>query len=338
MNEPLQEGQAASTTTTTGSHKDGETISIKEPKQNVDETDTKTIAKPSGNQADTIAIPIQMDAASIKADQEETTKISKNQLKRQRKWEQAMAVKKRRKEQEKSVKVAKAAVQGRDIEAERRIMEERRKEGIGWAKREEKWKQHFHKNGSKFHVCVDCSFEDQMSAREINSLGSQIRFCYSFNKQAKHPTQAKVTSLSGQTLEYLKKVSGFDQWKNRAFEHTSQDILESYPDKSKLVYLTSDSDTVLDTLEDDMVYIIGGIVDRNRLKRATITRAQKLGIATAKLPIGEHLDLVATKVLTVNHVFEILLRFRENGNDWKKTLLAVLPERKDAKEKNASTD
>ncbi len=268
----------------------------------------------------------------------EVPKISKNQLKRQQKWAQAMAVKKRRKDQEKSVKKARAEAQGRDIEAEKRIMEAHRKEGKGWAKREEKWKQHFDKNCSKFQICVDCSFEDQMTPREINSLGSQIRFCYSHNKQAKHPVNAKVTSLSGQTLEYLQKVSGFDQWVNRGLEHTSHDIVEAYPDKSNLVYLTSDSNNVLTTLEDDKIYIIGGIVDRNRLKRATITRAQEMGIATAKLPIEEHFDLVATRVLTVNHVFEILLRLRENANDWKRTLLAVLPERKDAKERNTEMD
>ena len=265
-------------------------------------------------------------------------KLSKNQLKRQQKWEQAMAVKKRRKEQEKSVKKAKAEAQGRDVDAEKRIMEQHRQQGVGWAKREQKWKQFFDTHCSKFQICLDCSFEDQMTPREINSLGSQIRCCYSQNKQAKHPIRAKVTSLSGATLQYLQNVSGFDQWENRAFQHTSQDILEAYPDeKSKLVYLTSDSDTVLEKLEDDKVYIIGGIVDRNRLKGATFHRAQQLGIATAKLPIVEHLDLVATKVLTVNHVFEILLRLRENGNDWKNTLLAVLPGRKDAKEKESET-
>ena len=260
-------------------------------------------------------------------------KISKNQLKRQRKWAQAMAIKKRRKTQEKEIRHAKAEAEGRDIDTEKRIMEENRKSGAGWIKREEKWKQRFDRDSSRFQICVDCSFEDQMTERETNSLGIQLRYCYSHNKQTKHPVVAKVTSLSGTTLDCLKNVAGFDQWANRAFEHTSQDLLEAFPDKSKLVYLTSDSENTLDTLQDGKVYIIGGIVDRNRLKRATINRAEKLGIATAKLPIAEHFDLVATKVLTVNHVFEILVRLREHDNDWKKTLLAILPERKDANQK-----
>lgn len=67
--------------------------------------------------------------------------------------------------------------------------------------------------------------------------------------------------------------------------------MDAYPDKTKLVYLTSDSGNVLEALEDDKVYVIGGIVDRNRLERAAISRAEELGIATAKLPITDYLSM-----------------------------------------------
>ena len=103
-------------------------------------------------------------------------------------------------------------------------------------------------------------------------------------------------------------------------------------EKDKLVYLTSDSDNTLEHLDDSKIYVIGGIVDRNRLKCATLNRAKELGIATAKLPISQHLKLFSTKVLTTNHVFEILLKYRENNNDWKQALVEVLPKRKDIKE------
>ncbi len=37
-------------------------------------------------------------------------------------------------------------------------------------------------------------------------------------------------------------------------------------EKSRLVYLTSDTDAAVDQFEHEKVYIIGGIVDHNRLK------------------------------------------------------------------------
>lgn len=206
---------------------------------------------------------------------QEGKKISKNQLKRQRKWEQAMAVKRRRKEQERNIRIAQARADGRDIEKERQTQEQNRKDGKGWVKRDLKWKEDFEKKSSKYQICIDCSFEDVMIKKELNSLASQIRYCYAANKRANHPVNVKVTSLGGTTLARLENVSGFDQWKHRAFTCTTENAIGAFKDKSNLVYLTSDSENVLDTLEDEKVYVIGGIVDRNRLKRAAINRAEE---------------------------------------------------------------
>jgi tRNA (guanine9-N1)-methyltransferase len=172
-----------------------------------------------------------------------------------------------------------------------------------------------------------------MTEKEINSLSSQIRYCYASNKRAPNPVYLSVTSLSGKTRAILDKVDGFPEgWVGRGFTHHVSSVEEVH-DKSKLVYLTSDSPNILNDLDNEKIYIIGGIVDRNRLKRAAINRAEQLGIVTAKLPITQHLQLFSTKVLTCNHVFDILLKYRESGKDWKKAMLEVLPERKDAQEK-----
>jgi len=167
-----------------------------------------------------------------------------------------------------------------------------------------------------------------MTPKEINSLSSQIRYCYAANRRSYHPVYLSATSLGGETKTILDKIEGFPGgWAGRGFECHSKSM-EQVHDKSKLVYLTSDSPNLLEDLDNDKIYVIGGIVDRNRLKRATIDRAERLGVATAKLPISQHLELFSTRVLTCNHVFEILVKYRDCDKDWKKAMLEVLPTRK----------
>mmetsp|Transcript_22548 Transcript_22548/g.34076 ORF Transcript_22548/g.34076 Transcript_22548/m.34076 type:complete len:326 (+) Transcript_22548:205-1182(+) len=263
---------------------------------------------------------------------ESTTKLSKKALKRKKRWEHKMALKKQRKEQARQAKHAKAALEGRDLEKVRREDEERRKNGEGWRRREKAMMDRIHASAdNSFKVCLDCAFEGEMVFKEINSLSSQIRYCYASNKRASRPVYLSVTSLSGQTRSLLEKVDGFPEgWVGRGFD-CHEESLEKIHDKKKLVYLTSDSTNILKTIEDDKIYVIGGIVDRNRLKRATINRAEELGIQTAKLPISQYLQLFSTKVLTCNHVFDILLRYRDCEENWKQAMLEVLPQRKDAK-------
>lgn len=57
-------------------------------------------------------------------------------------------------------------------------------------------------------------------------------------------------------------------------------------------------------------------------------KAKEGGIRSARLPIGKYLAHLPTrKVLTVNQVYEILLKWTET-RDWEKSLYAVMPKRK----------
>mmetsp|Transcript_34417 Transcript_34417/g.83257 ORF Transcript_34417/g.83257 Transcript_34417/m.83257 type:complete len:391 (+) Transcript_34417:207-1379(+) len=117
----------------------------------------------------------------------------------------------------------------------------------------------------------------------------------------------------------------------------------------QFVYLTADSPNTLTTLDDNTTYIIGGIVDRNRLKRAAIDRAEiinalknpLISIKTARLPLDKDLDSKgSTRVLTCNHVFGILQKFRENDyKEWRSSIVDVLSSgRDDKEEKNECKD
>lgn len=52
-----------------------------------------------------------------------------------------------------------------------------------------------------------------------------------------------------------------------------------------------------------------------------------MGIATARLPIGEYITMTHRKVLTVNHVFEIMMNYLRD-KDWRQAFLSIIPERK----------
>ena len=70
--------------------------------------------------------------------------------------------------------------------------------------------------------------------------------------------------------------------------------------KEDLVYLTADSETVLEELDLKKAYVIGGLVDRNRWKGITLKKAEEQGIQTAKLPIGNFMKMSSSQVLLMS--------------------------------------
>lgn len=109
---------------------------------------------------------------------------------------------------------------------------------------------------------------------------------------------------------------------------------EPADDVKNIVYLSSDSPYTLERLEPNTCYIIGGLVDKNREKGLCHRRAREKGIRTAKLPIGDYLEMASRRVLATNHVVEIMIRWLECG-DWGKAFLEVIPKRKGGKLREA---
>nr|CCA20239.1 RNA (guanine9)methyltransferase domaincontaining protein putative [Albugo laibachii Nc14] len=174
-------------------------------------------------------------------------------------------------------------------------------------------------------VVIDCGFEDLLTDKERKSLAQQIMFSYGVNRRSETPLSVMLTSLRGMTLDALNNITGFDAWQSF---HPSTECYTIKFKEEALVYLTADSPNVLSTLSRDKVYVIGGIVDRNRLKGATYKKASTQNIATARLPLQEVVDMGSyTRVLTVNHVFAILVYFAQL-RDWKEAALKALPSRK----------
>jgi tRNA (guanine9-N1)-methyltransferase len=173
-------------------------------------------------------------------------------------------------------------------------------------------------------VVLDLGFDADMTEKERKSVVQQVMHCHGSNKKSKCPGRVHLTSVEGETEKGLLAVQGYPNWPG--FTVSPEPYLDLFP-KESLVYLTADSENVVHELDRGKVYIIGAIVDRNRLKDVTFQKAQAQGIATAKLPLGEEMKGASTPVLTINHVFNILLEFQA-CKSWGEAFQAVLPSRK----------
>ncbi|MCI26119.1 tRNA (guanine-N1)-methyltransferase [Trifolium medium] len=122
-------------------------------------------------------------------------------------------------------------------------------------------------------------------------------YCYAANGRCESPAHLWLTGCEGEMDDQLKKIPGFDKW---IIEKEDKSYIEALQDrKDDMVYLTADSETVLEELDLKKIYIIGGLVDRNRNKGITLEKAQKQGIQTAKLPIGNFLTMSSSQVLFI---------------------------------------
>lgn len=172
-----------------------------------------------------------------------------------------------------------------------------------------------------------------MLETEKKSLASQILYLYGDIKKSKIPMKLYLSDFHDDIKMRMDKVSGFSDW---AIYPDARPFQELFP-KEQLIYLTADSPNTITSLDSNKVYVIGGIVDRNRYKGLTYDRATNLGIETGRLPIDDGIKLLSSKVLTVNHgiisfficyiVGNILLTY-QTEKDWKEAVLKAIPNRK----------
>ena len=74
----------------------------------------------------------------------------------------------------------------------------------------------------------------------------------------------------------MKKYSGYENWDVKFHSDT---YLQTFP-KDKLIYLTSDSDQVINEIDPSFVYIIGGLVDHNAHKVNILIRSHFVSFHT----------------------------------------------------------
>ena len=208
-------------------------------------------------------------------------------------------------------------------------------------------------------IVLDCGFDDLMNDKERKSLSSQVTRSYSDNHKSPFQSHLAVSSFGGPLKERFEGLleGHHHSWKGVRF--LEEDFVQAaeqakewmkgdssgrlagvFEEKTiadqpvdevirsgEVIYLTSDSPNTLTELRPYSIYIVGGLVDRNRHKGICYKRAMERGIKTAKLPIGDYMQMASRFVLATNHVVEIMLRWLELG-DWGKAFLQVMPKRK----------
>ncbi|EPB80730.1 tRNA (guanine-N(1)-)-methyltransferase [Ancylostoma ceylanicum] len=175
----------------------------------------------------------------------------------------------------------------------------------------------------KIRVAIDMSFDDLMSEKDCRRAVQQLNWSYSANRRSPEPLQFYITSFSGLSR---KVYDGIESNKNQDI-HLKTESLDDLFRPEEVVYLTADSDNVLSEIDDTKVYVIGGLVDHNSHKGLCLDLAVRKGYGHARLPIDEFVEMKTRKVLTINHVFEILVHYT-NNHDWEKAFFTVIPPRK----------
>lgn len=94
------------------------------------------------------------------------------------------------------------------------------------------------------------------------------------------------------------------------------------------MYLSPDATEELDEVSEDVVYVVGGLVDRMIVKDATNNRANLLSslidITPKRLPISDFIKKGFKKALNVSTAALMIPEYLEH-RDWEKTFNIVVP-------------
>src|SRR5579859_4524627 len=188
--------------------------------------------------------------------------LSKNALKRalkRKRWEETKDSRKALKKAKLKDKKEKMKVAGQPLKKRKLVVEGQVESGI--------------------KVVIDCSFDDLMTdkvfppevdvdAKEITSMSSQLTRCHAENRRSLKTVELFITSLTGQLADRMETTlkGVHHHWKGVHVSTEAYDAVLGAVPPNNFVYLTADSNHVIEALENDKVYIIGGLVDRNRHK------------------------------------------------------------------------
>lgn len=191
------------------------------------------------------------------------------------------------------------------------------------------WTRYLKVARSPPHVAIDLSFSEVMSSKELASLRIQVKSCYTMSRKLK--SKIYVASYEGgKSLPHMDREN-YRKWKKRAVEFVPEKVEKMNGPWNEIIYLSPDSKYTLDDVRGDVLYVIGGIVDKRVKKNISLNRAIEMNAKTVRFPLKEYLSHRGSQVskteLNVDTAYDILLR-RRRGQTWNKIFDDVLPKRR----------
>ncbi|KAG1680028.1 tRNA-dihydrouridine(16/17) synthase [NAD(P)(+)]-like [Nymphon striatum] len=234
--------------------------------------------------------------------------VSKNALRKHKRYERIIASKKKkRKEKKLRKKLRKAAIRNMCENVQSETLET-----VSIVCPEKLTKKEIKLNitqklldarGNAPIVCVDLAYANSMSQKEQAKLTTQLGRFYGCNRKASQPFHIYFTSLDKSSSFYqlcCQKNEGFEAY---VIEMTSKSPLEIF-NLEKIVQLSPDAECTLDSVKKDTIYVLGGIVDETVNKNLSFCKAKSSEIQSMKLPILEYMDRAEkgtySKILSIN--------------------------------------
>lgn len=186
-------------------------------------------------------------------------------------------------------------------------------------------------------ICIEIhNTHNYMTLKELTSLSHQIKMSYADNQKRKHKATLIIANYH-QIKENL--IQNHINWQvhfindyiiDHLHKNKTLNIVEQLNAKNindHCIYLSSDANEELVDLCINKIYIVGGIVDRNRHKNYVYGIGKEKNVRCCRLPIDRYVKMNCVAVLTTNQVFSILMDFYE-GRDWKEAFVNNIPKRK----------
>ena len=141
-------------------------------------------------------------------------------------------------------------------------------------------------------VVFDMSYDQYMRRQDVTNLIDQLLECHGFNKVNPDPFHIHFCNLARDSASYKRFVRSTEHsvrpLDDYPFTVTDRSYLDMFP-KERLVYLTPQAPSMLETYRPDDVYIIGGLVDKVVTKPVSFAKAKREGIRMARFPFDLYL-------------------------------------------------